>query len=43
MAAKNKKRFTEAMLDRLRPPRSGRAEYGDEIVPGLTLVLPSAG
>jgi len=42
MAAANKRRFTEQMLERLRPPTSGRIELGDEIVPGLVLrVTPS--
>ncbi len=37
MAATNKRRFTEQMLARLRPPRDGRLELGDEIVPGLVV------
>lgn len=43
MAAANKRRFTEQMLERLRPPASGRIELGDEIVPGLVLRVTSNG
>ena len=35
--AKNKRRFTDQMIQRLRPPKAGRLEVGDEIVPGLVL------
>lgn len=42
MAAANKRRFTDQMFERLRPPTGGRVELGDEIVPGLVLrVTPS--
>lgn len=37
MAAANKRRFTEQMLERMRPPSAGRLELGDEIVPGLVV------
>ena len=41
--ATNKRRFTEAMIERLRPPKTGRIELGDEVVPGLVLrVTPNA-
>ncbi len=33
--APNKKRLTEQMLERLRPPKTGRLEVGDDITPGL--------
>ena len=43
MATANKRRFTDAMLERLRPPREGRLELGDEIVPGLLLRVTPGG
>lgn len=43
MAAANKRRFTDQMLERLRPPTSGRVELGDEIVPGLVLRVTTSG
>lgn len=35
--ATNKRRFTEQMIERLRPPKQGRLEFGDNVVPGLVL------
>jgi len=35
--ARNRRRFTEQGIERLRPPKSGRIELGDEVVPGLVL------
>lgn len=32
-----KKYFTEAALERLKPPQTGRTEHGDTVVPGLML------
>jgi hypothetical protein len=43
MAAVNKRRFTDQMLERLRPPTSGRIELGDEVVPGLVLRVTTSG
>lgn len=43
MAAANKRRFTDQMLERLRPPASGRIELGDEVVPGLVLRVTTSG
>jgi len=43
MAAANKRRFTEQMLERLRPPTRGRIELGDEVVPGLVLRVTTSG
>ena len=38
-----KKMFTEAGLERLRAPDSGRTEYGDTVVPGLMLRVSDSG
>ena len=38
-----KKMFTEAGLERLRAPDSGRVEYGDTVVPGLMLRVSETG
>jgi integrase len=38
-----KKFFTEVALERMKPPASGRVEYGDTIVPGLMLRVTEAG
>ncbi|MGE0055707.1 MAG: tyrosine-type recombinase/integrase [Hyphomicrobium sp.] len=38
-----KKMFTEAGLERLRAPESGRIEYGDSVVPGLMLRVSDTG
>jgi len=38
-----KKMFTEAGLERLRAPESGRIEYGDSVVPGLMLRVSETG
>ncbi len=35
--ATNKRRFTEAMIERQRPPMTGRLELADEVCPGLVL------
>lgn len=43
MAAANKRRFTDQMLERMRPPTSGRVELGDEVVPGLVLRVTTSG
>jgi len=43
MAAANKRRFTDQMLERIRSPTSGRIELGDEIVPGLVLRVTTSG
>lgn len=43
MAAANKRRFTDQMLERMRPPTSGRIELGDEVVPGLVLRVTTSG
>lgn len=37
MPAANKRRFTDQMLERMRPPTKGRLELGDEVVPGLVV------
>ncbi len=38
-----KKMFTEAGLERLRAPESGRIEYGDSVGPGLMLRVSETG
>ena len=35
--AATRRRFTEQMVERLRPPKEGRLELGDDVVPGLVL------
>ena len=37
------KRFTEQMVERLRPPATGRIELGDEVCPGLLLRVTERG
>ena len=37
------RRFTEQMVERLRPPEAGRVELGDEICPGLLLRVTERG
>jgi hypothetical protein len=37
------KRFTEQMVERLRPPAAGRVELGDEVCPGLLLRVTERG
>ncbi len=39
----NKRRFTEPMIERTRPPKVGRIELGDEVVPGLVLRVTQRG
>lgn len=43
MPASAKKRFTEQMLEKLRPPPSGRLEIADELCPGLVLRVTAHG
>lgn len=43
MAAANKRRFTDQMLERMRPPMGARVELGDEVVPGLVLRVTPGG
>ncbi len=43
MAAVNKRRFTDQMLERMRPPTQARIELGDDIVPGLVLRVTPGG
>ncbi len=43
MPAANKRRFTDQMLERMRPPPSGRVELGDDVVPGLVLRVTPGG
>lgn len=38
-----KKYFTEAALERLKPPTEGRVEWGDTVVPGLMLRVTAGG
>lgn len=38
-----KRRFTEQMVERLRAPKTGRAEYADEVAPGLVLRVTDRG
>lgn len=38
-----KRRFTEQMLDRIRPPQAGRLEFGDTIILGLQLRVTERG
>ena len=37
------RRFTEQMVERLRPPATGRIEFGDEVCPGLLLRVTERG
>ncbi len=39
----NMRRFTDQMVERLRPPTSGRIELGDEMCPGLLLRVTERG
>lgn len=41
--ATNKRRFTEAMVERQRPPKAGRLELADEVCPGLVLRITPRG
>jgi len=41
--ADRRKRFTEQMIDRLRPPKSGRDELSDSLMPGLILRVTDRG
>lgn len=43
MPAANKRRFTDQMLERMRPPAKGRLELGDEVVPGLVVRMTPRG
>lgn len=43
MPAANKKRFTEQMLEKLRPPATGRLELADDLCPGLVLRVTDRG
>ncbi|HEX3430485.1 MAG TPA: integrase arm-type DNA-binding domain-containing protein [Rhizomicrobium sp.] len=38
-----KRRFTEQMVQRLNPPKAGRAEYADAVCPGLVLRVTDRG
>ena len=38
-----KKRFTEQMLERLKPPAAGRVWFSDEVCPGLVLRVSARG
>ncbi len=38
-----RKRFTEQMIERLRPPQSGRLELKDSVTPGLVLRVTDRG
>ena len=39
----NKRTFNKKMLDSLKPPKSGRLEFGDAIVPGLVVRITPRG
>lgn len=39
----NFKRFTDPMVERIKPPATGRVEYGDELCPGLLLRVTERG
>ena len=41
--ATNQRRFTEEMVRRQRPPKKGRLEINDVVVPGLTLRVTQGG
>ena len=41
--ADHRKRFTEQMLERLRPPKRGRLELTDAVAPGLVLRVTERG
>lgn len=43
MPGSAKKRFTEQMLEKLRPPASGRLELADDLCPGLVLRVTDRG
>lgn len=43
MPASAKKRFTEQMLEKLRPPATGRLEIADDLCPGLVLRVTDRG